>query len=73
MGLDEVAQGQSVEVPITFTVTWDTNSRMGEVLNDMTDEERITLLRSTIEPAARHSIDISNEGREDFIVGLRLQ
>jgi len=72
VGLDEVAQGTSVEVPVTFTVTWDTNSIIGEVLDDMTDAERAALLRHTLEPMLRDAVEVSNEGREDFIVGLRV-
>jgi hypothetical protein len=71
VGLDEVARGLSVDVPVTFRVTWDVDSTIGETLADMTDEERAELLRHTLEPALRDAIEVSNEGREDFIVGLR--
>lgn len=73
MGLDEVARGATVRMTVTFTVSYDTDSELGVMLDGMEEDERAELMLTTIMPYLRDAVDVSNEGREDFIVGLPAQ
>ena len=73
MGLDEVARGATVRMTVTFTVSYDTDSELGTMLDSMEEDERAELMLTTIMPYLRDAVDVSNEGREDFIVGLPAQ
>jgi len=73
VGLDEVARGATVRMTVTFTVSYDTDSELGTMLDSMEEDERAELMLTTIMPYLRDAVDVSNEGREDFIVGLPAQ
>lgn len=73
MGLDEIARGQTVKMSVTFTVSYDTDSDLGKMLEGMSEEERAELMLTSLMPYLREAVDVSNEGREDFIVGLPAQ
>jgi hypothetical protein len=73
VGMDEIARGTTVEMTVTFTCSYDTDSDLGKMLDEMGVDERAELMLTTIMPYLRDAVDVSNEGREDFIVGLPAQ
>lgn len=69
--LGEIETSTMVEVPLTFTFTYDCESEIGRNLDAMSEEDRTAFAQGYIATRMAAMVDTCNEHMEDYIIGLR--
>jgi hypothetical protein len=71
MGLENVEDCVTLEIPVTFVVTYDRTSELRKELATYPTEAQVTALRQEMESMFMHVLEGLNIGVEDLVFGMR--